>query len=59
MGLLASAVAALSLFFAHGLFSNFFGLATALVMALAARYLGEGLTHKNFLRQPKRSRSAE
>jgi hypothetical protein len=43
MGVLAAAVAALSLFFASGLFSHLFGLATALAMILAARYLGEGL----------------
>jgi len=42
MGLLAAAVAALSIFFAHGLFSHAFGLGTALAMALAARYLGQG-----------------
>ena len=43
MGMLAAAMAALSLFFASGLFSHLFGLATALAMILAARYLGEGL----------------
>ena len=43
MGVLAVAVAALSLFFARGLFSHVFGIGTALAMILAARYLGEGL----------------
>lgn len=43
MGVLAAAVAAVSLFFAHGLFSNVFGIGTALAMILTARYLGEGL----------------
>ncbi len=43
MGVLAAAVAAQSLFFARGLFSNVFGIGTALAMILAARYLGEGL----------------
>jgi len=43
MGVLATAVAALSLLFAHGLFSYFFGIGTALAMILAAKYLGEGL----------------
>ena len=40
MGLLAAAVAALTLFFGHGLFSHAFGLGTALAMALAARFFG-------------------
>jgi hypothetical protein len=42
MGVLAAAVAALSLSFAHGLYSHVFGLGTALAMALAARFLGPG-----------------
>jgi len=42
MGMLAAAVAAISLLFAHGLFPNLFGIATALGMALAARFLGQG-----------------
>lgn len=43
MGVLAAAVAALSLVFAHGLFPDVFGIGTALTMFLAARYLGAGL----------------
>lgn len=42
MGVLGAAVAAVSLFFAHDLFSNIFGIGTAVGMMLAARYLGEG-----------------
>jgi hypothetical protein len=42
MGGLAAAVAALSLFFAHGMFSVAFGLAMALAMGLAATFLGQG-----------------